>query len=159
MAQKLSMALAVVVTAVFSFEGVSAPTLYDENADAHQLISAAIGQASRLHKNIILDFGANWCFDCHVLESDIEQPGLAALVDRNFVVVKIDVGKFDKNLDLARKYHVPLKYGIPALAVLDAHGRLLYAQDHGQFEDARHMNPSAFKVFFDKWKPHRGRGK
>ncbi|HUY13847.1 MAG TPA: thioredoxin family protein [Terriglobia bacterium] len=159
MAQKLSMALAVVITAIFSVEGASAVTLNDENADAHQLISAAIGQASRLHKNIILDFGANWCFDCHVLESEIETPGLAVLVDRNFVVVQIDVGKFDKNLDLARKYHVPLKYGIPALAVLDAHGRLLYAQDHGQFEDARHMNPSALKVFLDKWKPRPGLAK
>jgi len=61
--------------------------------------------------------------------------------------------RFDKNLDLARKYGVPLKKGIPALAVLDPHGKLLYAQDQGQFEDARHMDYESFKAFFEQWKP------
>ncbi|MGH9430697.1 MAG: thioredoxin family protein [Terriglobia bacterium] len=153
MKRRFWMALAVTVMASGAVWVVRAATLYDESADAHQLIAAALTQVAHSRKNIVLDFGANWCWDCHVLESKMEKPGLAPLVERNFVVVKINVGKFDKNLDLARKYHVPLKYGIPALAVLDSRGRLLYAQDHGQFEDARHMRSPAFKEFFEKWKP------
>ena len=65
----------------------------------------------------------------------------------------VDVGRFDKNLDIARKYGVSLKKGIPALAVLDPHGKLLYAQNQGQFEDARHMEYESFKAFFEQWKP------
>ncbi len=159
MARRVSMMLTALMAALATLQIAQAATLYDENANAHQLISAAIAQASRSHKHIVLDFGANWCFDCHVLESQMEKPGLASLIEHNFVVVKINVGEFDENRDLAQKYHVPLKYGIPALAVLDSRGRLLYAQDHGQFEDASHMNPSAFKEFFDKWKPRRGPAK
>jgi uncharacterized membrane protein len=34
--------------------------IYDEGADAHQQIAAAIEQASKAGKNILLDFGANW---------------------------------------------------------------------------------------------------
>jgi thioredoxin 1 len=132
-----------------------APTapLYDENADSHQVISAAIASASRSHKNIVLDFGANWCFDCHVLDEQMRKPELASIVAKNFVVVHIDVGRFNKNLDLAAKYGIPLKKGIPALAVLDFKGKLLYAQDQGQFEDARHMSYQDITAFFVKWQP------
>ncbi len=150
--QRLSKALVVSLIAAGAVLA-SAATLYDESANAWQLIAAALAEASRSNRNVVLDFGANWCYDCHVLEAQMEKPDLAPLIKRNFVVVKIDVGRFNKNLDLARKYHVPLHYGIPALAVLNPHGRLLYAQDHGQFEDARHLAAPAFKEFFEKWKP------
>ena len=127
--------------------------IYDEKADAHRQIEAAIAQASRSGKNVVLDFGANWCGDCHALDAQMRSPGVAALVEANYVVVHIDVGRLNKNVDLAQKYRVPLRKGIPALAVLDSHGRLLYSQDQGQFEDARHLGPDSFKQFFEQWKP------
>jgi thioredoxin 1 len=141
-----------VMTASALAQTPAAP-LYDESADASPSIRAAIVSAARTHKRIVLDFGANWCFDCHVLDEQMGKPELASIVDKNFVVVHIDVGKFDKNLDLATKYSIPLKKGIPALAVLDWGGRLLYSQDQGQFEDARHMSYEDIKAFFVKWKP------
>src|SRR5262249_42535587 len=128
-------------------------SIFDEKASAHRQIVAAISEASKTGKNIILDFGANWCGDCHALEAQMQKPELATLIDRNYVVVNVDVRHFDKNLDLAQKYRIPLKKGIPALAVLDPRGNLLYVQDQGQFEDARHMNYEAIKAFFEQWKP------
>jgi thioredoxin 1 len=83
----------------------------------------------------------------------MHQPGLASLIERNYVVVKIDVGRFDKNVALAEKYHVPLEHGIPALAVLDPHSTLLHAQEQGEFANARQMDSDAFKAFFEQWKP------
>jgi hypothetical protein len=78
---------------------------------------------------------------------------LASLIEKSFVVVKIDVGSMDKNVDVAKKYGVPIKNGIPALAILDSRGQLLYAQDQGQFADARHLTFESIRVFFDQWKP------
>jgi hypothetical protein len=63
------------------------------------------------------------------------------------------VGQMDKNLDVALKHGVPVKRGIPAMAVLDSRGKLLYAQDQGQFADARHMSFESIKAFFEQWKP------
>ncbi len=83
----------------------------------------------------------------------MHKPELAALIARDFVIVKIDVGRYTKNLDLAEKFGVPLKKGIPALAVLDSHGKVLYAMDQGQFADARHMSYESIKAFFEEWKP------
>lgn len=80
---------------------------------------------------------------------------LASLLEEKFVIVKVDVGRYDKNLDLAEKYHVPVKHGVPALAVLDSSGRLLYAMDQGQFADARHMSYESIKGFFEQWKPNK----
>ena len=130
--------------------------IYDEKADAGRQIAAAITAASQPGKpvrNIVLVFGANWCPDCHALDDNMHKPELAALIEKHFVVVKIDVGRMDKNLDVALKHGVPVKRGIPAMAVLDSRGRLLYAQDQGQFADARHMSYESIREFFVKWKP------
>jgi protein disulfide-isomerase len=128
--------------------------IYDEKADASRQIAAAITAASQPGKpvrNIVLVFGANWCPDCHALDDNMHE--LASLIEKHFVVVKIDVGRMDKNLDVALKHGVPVKRGIPAMAVLDSRGRLLYAQDQGQFADARHMSFESIKPFFEQWKP------
>jgi len=51
------------------------------------------------------------------------------------------------------KYEVPMKRGIPALAVLDADGKLVYAQKNGEFENARSLSQPDFLAFLNKWKP------
>ncbi len=136
--------------------GAAAQSVYDEKADAEAQIRAAVEAASKNRKNIVLDFGGNWCFDCHVLDEQMRRPELAPLIEANYIVVHIDVGRFDKNLRIAERYHVPLKKGVPALAVLDSKGKLLYAQEEGQFEDARHLSRESIREFFEKWRPKTG---
>ncbi len=137
---------------VASIKAAEAP-IYDENADARKQIHLAVSEASRSGKNVVLDFGANWCGDCHALNAQMHKAPLSSLIETSFVVVKIDVGRMNKNLDVAEKYRVPVQRGIPALAVLDKHGTLLYALDQGQFADARHMSFESISAFFEKWKP------
>jgi len=130
--------------------------IYDEKADANQQIAAAIAAASeqgRPTRNIVLVFGANWCPDCHALDDNMRKPELASIIEQSFVVVKIDVGRMNKHLEVAKQYGVPIRRGIPALAVLDAQGKVLYAMDQGQFADARHMTYESIKAFFEQWRP------
>ena len=126
---------------------------YDENADAHQQVTAAIAEASKGQKNVVLVFGANWCGDCRALNAQMHKEELAALIAANYEVVKIDVGRFNKNKDIAAKYHVPLAHGIPTLAVLDPSGNVLYTMDQGQFSNARSMSYESIRDFFAKWVP------
>ena len=126
---------------------------YDESADAHQQVASAIGEAAKSQRNVILVFGANWCGDCRALNEQMHKDELAALIAANYEVVKIDVGKFTKNKDLAAKYHVPLAHGIPTLAVLNPAGNVLYAMDQGQFSNARSMSYESIRDFFVKWEP------
>ena len=128
--------------------------LYAPNVDARAEIKEALAKAKRERKRVILVFGANWCYDCHVLDFDLHQPDIAKLADPNFVVSHIDIGDDGKlNNDLAKQYQVPLERGVPALAVLDGDGKLLYSQQHGEFEAARTMDPDNVVTFLTKWKP------
>jgi thiol:disulfide interchange protein len=123
--------------------------LYSETADAAADISAAELTARRGHKRILLEFGGNWCADCQVLNYYYHQSPNAELLAKYYVVVRVDIGHMDHNLEIARKYHVPVSKGVPALALLDAHGNLLYAEREKEFE---HVNPEAITAFLTKWK-------
>ncbi len=48
-------------------------------------------------------------------------------------------GHMDQNQNIAERYQIPLQKGVPALAVLDDHGKLIYSQRTGEFEKMRHM--------------------
>jgi len=127
--------------------------IYDEKADARLELKEALAKAKAGHKRVIVVFGANWCFDCHVLDDAFHSPELAPIIAGNYVVVHVDIGKGEKNQDLMNKYEVPLKRGIPGLAVLGADGKLIYSQKNGEFENARAMSKDDFRDFLNKWRP------
>jgi thiol:disulfide interchange protein len=126
--------------------------LYSAEADPKADIASALKQARHEHKRVILDFGGDWCGDCQVLDIYFHQAPNAELLANNFLVVHIDIGRYDKNLDVAEMYKIPLKKGVPALAVLDASGKLLYSQKTGEFEDMRYMRVDSVTDFLTRWK-------
>jgi len=130
--------------------------LYPPPEDAQAEINAALAAAERDHKRVILVFGANWCYDCHVLDQTFRSKQIAPLVNANYHVVHINIGDEDKNLDLAKKYEVPLDKGVPSLAVLEPDGTLVYSQQHGEFESSIRIGPEDVVEFLKKWKPVRG---
>ncbi|MGH9529454.1 MAG: thioredoxin family protein [Terriglobales bacterium] len=127
--------------------------IYSPGTDARAEIKEALAVASRQHKRVILVFGANWCYDCHVLDTAFHRQDLAAVLARNYEVVHVDVGRGDKNQDLMEQYEVPMKKGIPGLAVLDSNGKLLASQKNGEFENARALGPEDLLAFLNKWSP------
>ena len=127
--------------------------LYPANANAREDIRQATLKAAIEHKNVLLVFGGNWCIDCHLLDLYFHDPGNAALLASNYVLVNVNIGEYDTNLDLARKYGIPLSKGVPALVVLDGAGHVLYAQQNAEFENMRVKDASAVTAFLQKWKP------
>ena len=101
---------------------------------------------------MLLDFGANWCGDCLALDGNFHRAENRALLAAEFVLVHVDIGRFDKNAGLAARYGVPLKKGVPAVVVLDGKGRVVYAQKKGEFESMRSMDPASVNAFLVKWK-------
>ncbi len=137
----------------FSQEVKKEKDIYNESADARVEIKEALHKAATEHKRVIVVFGANWCYDCHVLDKAFHSPELAPVMAANYEVVHVDIGKGEKNQDLMAKYDVPMKRGIPGLAVLDADGKLVYSQKNGEFENARALAPADFLAFLNQWKP------
>ncbi|MEO8132456.1 MAG: thioredoxin family protein [Betaproteobacteria bacterium] len=141
-----------IVTALFTAAGVAAaaPEPYDETADSKAEIRTAQSEAQHTKVPVLVVFGANWCADCRILDTTFKSGPSAALISKRFRVVKVDVGKFDRNLDIAEAYGVPLKKGIPAVAVLSDQGKVLYATRAGELADARRMGEKGIHDFFVK---------
>jgi|SRR6185312_2473205 len=125
--------------------------LYPANANAPKEIREGISAAARQHKRVLLVFGANWCIDCHVLDRAFHQPRIEPLLHDNFVVVHVDVGQYDKNLDLASKYHINLKKGVPSVAVLGTNGALITSSS--ELEKAHLLTEEDVMDFLNQWKP------
>jgi thiol-disulfide isomerase/thioredoxin len=101
---------------------------------------------------VILDFGGNWCTDCRVLDIYFHDSANKPLLDANYIVVHVNIGHMDANVDIAQHYRIPLNKGVPAMAVLDEKGKLLYSQKTGEFEAMRHMQTSSVTDFLVRWK-------
>ena len=130
-------------------------TIYPPPQQARVDIAHALRTAAAEHKRVLLDFGGNWCPDCQVLDIYIHDPDNLPILGKNYVLVHVNVGRFDANLDLAQRYRIPLKKGVPALAVLSAQGKLLYSQKQGEFEAMGRMQSSAVTSFLVQWRPPR----
>ncbi|HEX4781255.1 MAG TPA: thioredoxin family protein [Usitatibacter sp.] len=131
-----------------------AAKLYPDPSRANADIAAAVAEASKAHKRVIVDFGGDWCTDCKVLDVNLRRPENAAIVAARFVVVRVNVGEkgIRENLDVGRRLGIPLEKGVPALAVLDGDGKVIHAQKAGEFENMRAMDPASVHDFLVKWK-------
>ncbi|MBZ5548184.1 MAG: thioredoxin family protein [Acidobacteriia bacterium] len=130
------------------------PHLYNKDADARAEIKETVAKAGKDHQRVMLVFGANWCYDCHVLDQALHQDDIAPIVEKNFKVVHVDIGEDGKkNNDVAAEYKTPLNKGVPALAILGPDGKLLYSQQNGEWESARSLDPDDVIAFLNKWKP------
>ncbi|MFZ6848847.1 thioredoxin family protein [Undibacterium sp. RuRC25W] len=122
---------------------------YDETADAQANVTKALVQAKSGNKDVLVIFGANWCKDCLELNKSMQGQS-AAMIASKFVVVKVNVGQFDKNLDLAASYGNPIKKGIPAAVVLTPDNTVLFASKGGELSNARRMSEQGVYDFFNQ---------
>lgn len=151
---KLSSLIAVVLL-LASSALASNREIYPDPAQAQTDIAAALKTAAASHKRVIVDFGGNWCGDCHVLDIYFHNSENLPILESNYVLVHVNIGNMDTNLDIAEKYGVPVSKGVPALAVLSANGKVLFSQKSGEFEAMRRMQSSSVTSFLVQWKPTR----
>jgi thioredoxin 1 len=127
---------------------VAADGPYDEKADANADVQHALTAAQADHRKVLLVFGANWCGDCRALDQALHGSS-RALIEDKFDVVKIDVGNFDKNLELDARYGHPIGKGIPAVVLVDAANKVLYSTKGGELANARHMGEQGIYDFLN----------
>ena len=148
--KKFLASIAGLLAGLFFAQAVLADALpYDEKADAKVGIEQALSAAQHDGKQVLLVFGANWCKDCRELDKALHGKS-QALIDGKFVLVKVDVGNFDKNIDLAQSYGNPIHKGIPAAVVLSPGNKILYSTKAGELADARHMGENGIYDFLEK---------
>jgi thiol:disulfide interchange protein len=140
-----------------SLDGVSRKTeIYSAGADSQKEIADALVTATRENKRVFVVFGANWCYDCHVLDRALREGAAAEVFRQNFLLVHVDIGEGERNPELVKTYKIPLNKGVPAVAILERDGRLIYSSGEGEFESARRMLKKDLLAFLNHWKAAAG---
>jgi thioredoxin-related protein len=125
---------------------------YDPGRDAVKDIRDAVAEAARTHRRVLLDVGGNWCSWCRLLDKFFaDHPDLAALIDKNYVMVKVNYSPDNNNEEALGKY--PHAEGYPHIYVLDSTGKLAISQSTDVFEDGQGYNAARWKAFLEKWAP------
>jgi len=129
------------------------PYPYDEAANADRVVAAAKMRALAHHKLLLIDLGGNWCGDCRVLAGTMALAPLKAFVADHYEVALVDVGRFDKNLQIPARYGIHSRLeGVPSLLIVDPRtDRLLDAGHVAALADARHMTPQALADWLAQW--------
>lgn len=89
-------------------------------AEVEQALAAAKEQARREGKHVLLEFVAPWCADCREVSKVSQKEPAASVLRDKYVVVPINVGRFDRHKALLKEHDVKI---IAALVVLDADGK------------------------------------
>jgi len=127
---------------------------FDPARDAAADIDAAIAEAKRTGRNVLIDVGGEWCIWCMRLDQFFaDQKDVAAYLDRNFVTVKVNYSKENKNEAVLSRY--PKVAGYPHLFVLDSAGGLLHSQESGQLEKGKGHDRERVMEFLKAWAPKR----
>lgn len=125
--------------------------LYDPSRDAVADIASGLAAARRDGRQVLIDFGADWCPDCVALHSLFETPEVRPVLQRHYHLVAVDVGRFDRNLTVAARYVDLRTSGIPALVILAPSGRIRIATNNGAFANARTMVCQQVRAFLARW--------
>ncbi len=126
--------------------------VYDEKADAVADLAAAQQRAAWENKRVLLVFGGNWCGWCLKLNDTCKRDSrISRLLHDEYEVVKVDIGRFDKNMNLVPGLETTIRAsGAPFLSVLDAAGKPLVHQETSSLEQGKGHDPDKVLAFFQE---------
>ena len=142
-----------VKTASFEQLAKPLPLPYDEQANGMAAVAKARAKARAGHKLLLVDLGGNWCLDCRILAGTVDLPEVKAWLDRHYTLVTVDIGRYDKNLDVQAHYGIGGRLeGVPSLLVIDPRSdKLLNEGRIAALADARHMSPQGLADYLAQW--------
>jgi thiol-disulfide isomerase/thioredoxin len=124
---------------------------YSAERDAHADVDAAFARAAERGTRVLVLFGGNWCPDCRILSGFMEIPEFSAWLDETYEVVKVDVGRYDRNMDVAARFGFAELEGVPTVVVADAEGRIVNRGTSAEWRTARERTPQEALDYFARY--------
>ena len=127
--------------------------VYDEKADADKVVDAAFARAKKSHKLLLLDLGGNWCPDCVVLHNLMLVPTMQKFIDAHYEVALVDVGKFDRNPQIAARYGYTTRLkGVPTILVVNPEtNKVINSDQVFALSNAGHQTPQDLADYLARW--------
>jgi thiol-disulfide isomerase/thioredoxin len=106
--------------------------IYSES-DIERFLDSSINKL----KQPIIIFGGNWCPDCRILEGTLQLPTINKYMIKHYKIMHVDVGRYDKNMNLISYFKIPKEEGVPRVLVFDKKKNILNMESTKEWTTAR----------------------
>jgi thiol:disulfide interchange protein len=123
---------------------------FDMTGNPANALKAAIADATKTNRRIIIKIGGDWCIWCHRMDAFLHNNAeLDSLLNDNFIMLNVNYSPENKNEAFLAQY--PTIAGYPHLFVLDSDGKLLHSQDTSLLEDDLGYDHVRMQDFLKTW--------
>ena len=123
---------------------------FDPTSDARAEFEHALSRATAAKRYLMVVFGADWCTDCRKLYENLHTPDVRAYMSEHMDFMTVDVGRRERNLDLAAQLGVSIGNGIPVAVFFDPTGNPVGTTN----DSLRGTSPAArFSASCKPWSP------
>lgn len=113
------------------------PLPYNGEEYSAEQINNFLDETLQQSKQPILIFGGNWCPDCRILDGTLQLPTIKKFMNKNYNIMHIDVGRYDKNMELISYFGIPKEKGVPRVLVFDKNKIVINKKSTKEWTTAR----------------------
>ena len=127
------------------------PLPYDEKVVDSLQLDEFIDLSISRGKQPVAIFGGNWCPDCRILEGTLAMPTIKKFLQQHYQVMHIDIGRYDRNMDLMDHLNIESKKGVPRVVILDLEKNIMNSSTSSEWTTARDRKQQEIYNYFQKF--------
>ena len=127
------------------------PLPYDEKEIESLKLDRFIDLSIDKGKQPVIIFGGNWCPDCRILEGTLAMPTIKKFIDQHYQIMHIDIGRYDRNMELMNHLNIEAKKGVPRVVILDLEKNIVNSSTSSEWTTARDRKQQEIYNYFQKF--------
>ena len=127
------------------------PLPYDEKEIEPLKLDRFIDLTIDKGKQPVIIFGGNWCPDCRILEGTLAMPTIKKFIDQHYQIMHIDIGRYDRNMELMNHLNIESKKGVPRVVILDLEKNIVNSSTSSEWTTARDRKQQEIYNYFQKF--------
>jgi len=127
------------------------PLPYDEKVIDSLQLDKFIDMSISKGKQPVVIFGGNWCPDCRILDGTLAMPTIKKFLQQHYQVMHIDIGRYDRNMELMNHLNIETKKGVPRVVILDLEKNIVNSSTSSEWTTARDRKQQEIYNYFQKF--------
>jgi len=127
------------------------PLPYNNKNISSRLLDGFIDEAINENLQPVIIFGGNWCPDCRILDGTLELPTVEKFLNEHYKIMHIDIGRYDKNMELMSHLKIEQKKGVPRVVIFNFQKEILNSSTSSEWTTARDRKQQEIFNYFQKY--------
>jgi len=127
------------------------PLPYNNKNISSRLLDSFIDEAINKNLQPVIIFGGNWCPDCRILDGTLELPTVKKFLNEHYKIMHIDIGRYDKNMELMSHLKIEQKKGVPRVVIFNFQKEILNSSTSSEWTTARDRKQQEIFNYFQKY--------